>query len=79
MLGSSVNLVGSTVVCHVFKVMTTKSDLGFTSNLVSLSFLEGQMTDVITPGLEDEVEHHSLMNKENKKKQIDESPWGLTL
>jgi len=43
---------------------------GFVSiaGLISPSFSEVQVTDIITPGSEDEVEH-SHMNKENEERQ----------
>jgi len=39
----------------VFKVVTTRSYLHSTSNLVSPSFSEVQVTDIITLGLQDEI------------------------
>jgi len=44
-----------------------------TSDLVSPSFSDVHISDIITPGLEDEV-GHSLMNKEGKARWSDESP-----
>jgi len=45
------------VTCCVSNIVTTKSDSDSTSNFVSLSFAEFQMTDVITLGLDNEVGH----------------------
>jgi len=45
--------------------VTTRGDSVFTSISVSLSFSEDQITDIITLGLEDEVEHQVQQTKKD--------------